>query len=505
MSSEQGYRSLDGFGNNVENPYWGAANTPLRRVTRVAYGDGLSSPAGANRPNPRDISNLVLDQSKSVVNPFGASDYLWIWGQWVDHDIGFTPARTNEYLDIQIPQGDAWFDPSHIGQVVIPFKRAVYTVGTDGIRQQINLQSSFIDASNVYGASEERANALRTLDGTGKLKTGPDGLLPFNLDRLSNDPNNNASFYLAGDERANEQPTLTAMHSLWLREHNRLAHQYYHEDPSQTGETIYQRARQMVIALNQAITFNEFLPVLLGSSGVSSYSGYNPNVDPSVVNIFSTACYRLGHSLVSPELLRLSADGTAITEGPLKLRDGFFSPSKLTEGGGMEPLLRGAAKQACQKLDARSGSELRNFLFGNPGQGGMDLGSLNIQRGRDHGLPSYNDAREDLGLARKQSFEEISSDLETVNRLKQAYSSVDDIDIWVGGLSENNYHNSMVGELFFVVVKAQFEILRDGDRFWYQNVFSGADLTEIDNTLLSDVIRRNTLIGSELQNDVFKV
>jgi len=497
------YRSVDGSGNNLSNPHYGQANTPLRRLLRIGYADGMSAPAGPSRPSARDISNKVINQSNPTTNRKGASDFFWLWGQFVDHDIDLTPeADPSEPFYIQIPKGDPYFDPAHTGKAIIPLNRSIYEIGT-GPRQQINIQSSFIDATNVYGADQERAFALRTLDGTGKLKTGPNGLLPFNHPGLPNAGGNSSDLYLAGDVRANENVLLTAMHSLWVREHNRIAHELFVSCAEIGGEEIYQRARQEVVALNQVITFKEFLPLLLGSR-ISDYSGYNPNVDASVTNVFSTAAYRLGHSLVSSQLQRLDSSLNSIDEGPLLLRDAFFSPQHLTVGGGIEPLLRGAARQTCEALDAMTVSELRNFLFGNPGQGGMDLASLNIQRGRDHGLPSYNDAREDLGLKRK-TFEEISTNLTLVARLKDAYQSADDIDIWVGGLAEDRYLDSMLGELFYTICKIQFENTRDGDRFWYQNVFDGPKLLELEQTKLSDVIRRNTVISDEIQDYVMLV
>ena len=86
--------------------------------------------------------------------------------------------------------------------------------------------TAFIDASNVYGSGEERAYALRTLDGTGKLKTTISevgDLLPYNTPGLANAPAATPNFFLAGHVRANEQIALTAMHTLFVREHNHWA------------------------------------------------------------------------------------------------------------------------------------------------------------------------------------------------------------------------------------------------------------------------------------------
>ena len=64
---------------------------------------------------------------------------------------------------------------------------------------------------------------------------------------------------------------------------------------------------------------------------------------------------------------------------------------------------------------------------------------------------------------------------------------------------------AMLGELILAVMKDQFERLRDGDRFWYQRVFRGQELEDLERTRLSDIIRRNTTIGTEISLDVFRV
>lgn len=504
MNSET--RSLNGYGNNKTNPTWGMAETQLLRLAPSAYADGISKLSGSERPNPRCISNIVLSQEKSVPNYKGASDYLWVWGQFIDHDIGITElADPEEPLPIIVPKGDPYFDVAHTGNQTIAFSRSAYDTNTtnpDAPREQINFQTSFLDASNVYGSSEERIENIRRNDGTGRLKTNHGGLLPYNNVGISNAPDNSSQYYLAGDIRANEQLLLLAIHTLWVREHNRLAHQFWINNPNWTDEQIFQETRKYVIAYNQSITYNEYLPLLLGDA-VTSYNGYDTNTNPQIFNEFSAACYRLGHSQVSSVLLRLRSDLLPISEGHIRLRDAFFSPELLTIGGGIEPLLRGAAYQICQETDVRTVDELRNFLFGVPGQGGLDLAALNIQRGRDHGLPSYNKVREILGLTPKDSFEEVSSNEETVRRLKEAYSDLKNLDLWVGALAEDIVDGALVGELIQTICWKQFENIRNGDRFWYQKMFSGSELTEIENTKLSDIIRRNTIINNEIPDNVF--
>lgn len=504
------HRNIDGTGNHTTYYTLGAADTPLRRVLSDEYGDQISMMSGADRPSPREISNFICAQDAPTPNPLGASDLLWQWGQFLDHDIDLTETQEPfEPAHIRPETGDPFFDPDNTGLSQITFHRSMFAHGT-GIdaqypRQQLNLITHFIDASHVYGSDPVRAAALRTLDGTGKLKVSPGNLLPFNTEGLINAGGTGSDLFLAGDIRANEQVGLTAMHTLFVREHNRLAEEIAASDPSLSGDEIYEQARAFVGGLMQGITYNEFLPALLGPDALAPYTGYRNTVSPTIMNAFSTAAFRFGHSAVSDTLLRLDAAGQAIPFGHLPLKDAFFAPHRLTTEGGIEPILRGLAAQQMSAIDTKIVDGLRNFLFGPPTDGGLDLVSLNIQRGRDHGLPDYAYARFARGLGRMGSFSEISSDPVVQSLLAAQYGNVNNIDMWVGGISEDPVNGGHLGELFFNIIKTQFEALRDGDRYWYEWSMSIEDIVEIDNTTLADVIRRNTTIDTEIDDDVFHV
>lgn len=501
------FRSIDGMGNNVRNPRRGSKGVPLLRLTPVSYADGIDSPGGENRLSARAISNACAAQDGDMENDRGASDVLWQWGQFLDHDIDLTHSEDPpEPFDISVPVGDVFFDPQNTGTQVIALNRSDHQEDVRGVRQQVNSITAFIDASNVYGSDDERAAALRTLDGTGRLKTSPGDLLPFNTAGLDNAPSAAApNFFLAGDDRANEQAGLTAFHTLFVREHNYWVQQLALANPGFSGEDLYQMARVIVAAEIQAITYREFLPLLLGEDALPPYRGYRPEIDPGIANCFSTAAFRLGHSMLSTTLLRLDRNGNESPFGHLPLANAFFNPSILTDEGGIEPLLRGLANQACQEIDNFVIDGVRNFLFGPPGAGGFDLASLNIQRGRDHGLASYNDAREAFGLRRADDFDDVNRNSEVQANLSEVYDSVDDIDLWVGGLAERHVRGAMVGPTYHAILVDQFRRLRDGDRFWYENYLEPAFQNFIEAQSLSRIIRRNTTIGNELQDDVFRV
>ena len=201
------FRSIDGSGNNLANPDWGQANSPLLRATGQAYNDGSSEPRGGNPSgivSARSVSNAVSAQTGDVLDPDGVSDMLWLWGQFVDHDIDLTGgAEPAESFNIPVPTGDPFFDPFSTGTQEIALSRSTFQ-NVAGIREQVNQITSYIDASNVYGSETARANALRAMDGTGRLLVGADNLLPLNTGGFPNAPDNSAFFFFAGDVRANE-------------------------------------------------------------------------------------------------------------------------------------------------------------------------------------------------------------------------------------------------------------------------------------------------------------
>ncbi len=358
-----------------------------------------------------------------------------------------------------------------------------------------------MDGSVVYGSDESRAAALRTLAGDGKLKTSAGDLLPLNnaaffpggmLENENSGQHDPGDLFVAGDVRANDNVQLVALQTLLVREHNRKADELAAIDPLLTGDEIYELARRWVGGLLQHITYNEFLPVLLGEGAVPAYPGYDDSIDPQINGLFSGAAFRIGHSAATEEVPRLDESGMTLAGGPLTLREAFFNPDPINDDG-IEPYLRGMSSQQSEEVDAKLIDAMRNFLFGPPGSGGLDLISLNIQRGRDLGLPSYNQARTDVGLAPAVNFTDISSSVDVQNGLASIYASVDDVDVIVGGLAEDHVAGAMVGELFHTILLDQFVRMRDGDRFWYENnQFTPADLDEIRATTFNDVILRNT-------------
>jgi len=111
-----GFRRFDGRDNNLGQPDMGSAHVHLSRWIAADYADGLSAPAGVQRPLVREVSNIVADQEGDLPNPMGVSDFLWQWGQFLDHDIDLTDGMDPpESWPIVVSAGDAWFNPSGTG------------------------------------------------------------------------------------------------------------------------------------------------------------------------------------------------------------------------------------------------------------------------------------------------------------------------------------------------------------------------------------------------------
>ncbi|MFG0255470.1 MAG: peroxidase family protein, partial [Rhodopirellula sp. JB053] len=352
------FRSIDGSGNNLENTELGTAGRQLTRVADSDYADGISEPAGEDRPSAREISN-VLSTDEELISDRDLSAFVYVWGQFIDHDISRTPSG-GESFDIEVPVGDEYFDPFATGTETISFTRSAYDseTGTDTAREQINAITTWIDGSVIYGSDDETATALRTLSG-GLLKTSEGDLLPYNNEETfpdgTLDMDNDAGIvpdeelFAAGDVRANENIELTAIQTLFVREHNRLAEEISAADPTLTDEEIYQQARAIVVAELQAITYNEWLPAVLGEDALSDYEGYDSTVDPTIANEFSTAAFRFGHSLLGDDVEFLDNEGNEIGE-EIPPSQAFSNPEAVSENG-IDSIIKYLASDPSSELD----------------------------------------------------------------------------------------------------------------------------------------------------------
>jgi hypothetical protein len=601
-------RTLDGSGNNLRHPEWGRAGTLYLRVAQTNYADGIS--IMVTGPSVRYVSNRVFnDAGQNIFSKNGVTQWGWVWGQFLDHDFGLRDERPAENAAIGFDRADPLEEfANDLGAIDFARTPAAPGTGVNTPRQQVNTLSSYIDASNVYGVDPQRLEWLRVgpVDGDmsnngARLMLTADDFLPSVDARgdsstapamdlmgpLVGTPNRAV---VAGDVRANENIALTSLHTLFAREHNRIVASL---PSSLSAEERFQIARRVVGAEIQYITFTQFLPAL--GVRLDAYHGYDSTVNPGLSNEFAVVGYR-AHSMIHGEFdttvpagtysdAQLAAfaaqqvvvepDGDQVTL-EIPLAAAFGTPDLLKDLG-LGPVFQSLSQRQYEN-DEQIDNALRSVLFQipKPGipdptvcgapvvnpdcfSGVSDLGAIDIARGRDHGMPTYNDLRRAYGLAPKTSFVDVTGETtqrfpvdplinaqDPINdpnildfvelrdasgnivapdseeaeeevvvgtrrttlaaRLKAVYGTVDRLDAFVGMVSERHVKHTEFGELQLAIWTKQFTALRDGDRFFYRNDpvlrFIGHEFGIDYRRTLAELVELNT--GVTLQRDVFK-
>ncbi|XP_048087442.1 eosinophil peroxidase-like isoform X1 [Alosa alosa] len=558
------YRTATSVCNNRNFPRRGSAATPFARWLPAEYQDGISLPQGwdpkdrrngAQLPLVRLVSNRILrTRNQDVVSDSLYTHLITIFGQWTDHDLTFTPhspsirsfnggincdescERTEPCFPIDVPRNDPRF--GRRSDECIPFFRSAPACGTGDnghifgdatVREQLNTLTAFLDVGQVYGSDEKLAGDLRNLTANSGLLEVNDEftdngreLLPFsrvkdlcrNRKAITGDRKaKEVPCFLAGDERVDENIGLASMHTMMMREHNRLARALARLNPHWSGETIFQEARKIMGGYFQVITFRDYLlhiigPDILNGPQLGQYPGYDENVDPSIANVFATAAYRFAHLAIQPFMFRLNETYEEHPQWPSVLfHNNFFTPWRLVFEGGIDPVIRGlVGRQAkLNTQDTMMHDELRERLFEFLGHVALDLAALNMQRGRDHGLPGYNSWRGFCGLSQPSTLDELAvvmNNAELASDLLDLYGTVDNIDVWLGGVAEPFVDGGRVGPLFACIIARQFQKIRQGDRLWWENdgVFTEAQRKSLRNATLSRVICDNTGITDVPEN-----
>ncbi|HST17266.1 MAG TPA: peroxidase family protein [Gaiellaceae bacterium] len=586
-------RTLDGSDNNRDHSTWGEADTQYARSAPTNYPDGVGAIEGG--PSPRKISNMIFnDLGQNIFSENGISQWGWAWGQFIDHDMDLRDETPGESAPMPFDPNDPFerFD-NQVGQMDFSRTPAAPGTGTSrsNPRQQVNTISSYIDASQVYGATQDRLSWLTAPNGYDLLL--PNGYLPTvgargnagaapPMDLMGPLAGNSSQARVAGDVRANENLALTSLQTLFAREHNRIADALPKSLPPSAR---FEIARRVVGAEIQRITYSEFLPTL--GVRLDSYHGYDPRVNSSITNEFATVAFR-AHSMVHGEfeptvqagtysaaqLDTFRKSGIGVETNPtgsitlvIPLGLTFGNPA-LLEQIGLGPALESLGEREYRN-DEQIDDSLRSTLFEVPKPGipdpsvcgepsvnpdcfsdVADLGADDIERGRDHGMPTYNGLRRTYGLPQARSFTDITGEstdslpkgmtcsnpailaftslkdgegnpvaigdadnavegtrASTIAaRLRCLYGSVDKVDAFVGMVSEPHVRGTEFGPLQLAIWKSQFTALRDGDRFFYQ----GDDALRLvekrynidDDHTLSELVALDT--GQHLPDNVFK-
>ncbi|XP_055345760.1 peroxidase-like [Paramacrobiotus metropolitanus] len=549
------YRSHSGLCNNLAQPHWGNATQAYIRMSPRTYMDGADDPRMFSLvhdekggrpialPNPRALS-VALSQTPPVEHPT-ANAVLSFFGQFVAHDLALTPTfqinnkqpdccilnaecAVPECLQFSVPHFDPFYSRFNITchqfarTLASKFKRC-----KTGIREQFSMVSHWLDLSPLYGLHEERSDQLRVFE-SGLLRfrdveTGiendpstaihkqilpslPDGMpsscRPLDLHRTC---------FFAGDDRVNQQPPLLTIHTILVRYHNAIASFLANYLPSWSDELIYQEARKFVVAVYQVVIYKEFLPAILGELRSSEgrehplqllqdgfFSGYDETSDPHVLNEFTTAAFRL-HTLLGPNVPRLLFVTGDPEETSTTLSSQFNNQTLLYEDGSADSILSGMLEESSMVFDGHHSEEIRGRLFRGDLPFGLDLFAIDIQRGRDHGIGTYNDLREACGFGRASEFAELEDMIPepSVALLHKLYMSVDDIDLMVGGVLETpTSPDSDVGPTFACIITMEFHNRRVSDRYWHENPdqFTSDQLDQLRQVTMAEIICQTTAL-----------
>ncbi|KAL3078983.1 hypothetical protein niasHS_014765 [Heterodera schachtii] len=496
------YRTFDGSCNELQNSLKGASYMPYARLLPANFEDGIARMVGTSKkmPNPRAVTHLLLSSSFSILTRFNG--LLMQFGQFLSHDITKNTVPnlncncavfiSEECVSMPVPSHDTRLkkklkDSSLAG--CIPFKRSGVLCGTGAgrtgpgrtPRTPMNMNSAWVDASQIYGSDPKSALSLRAgaLLRTLSLRMPPFSAVP------PLEPTDKEKL-LVGDNRNNLFVGLATLHTLFVRYHNMVATKLFQLNKHWDPERVYQETRKIIGATMQVIAYQEFLPSLLGgrlSRHIPPYSGHHPNQEPAVAIEFSGAAYRL-HGLIQE--FYVLADRNFRKIGDVKFVANAGNVDLLLSRG-TDQLIRGMmmiASKEPQRLTPGVTDELFDV---------SDMGSLNIQRGRDQGIRPYNDYRQICGMARLKSFQDWpeAKGVEAKKRVAILYNGkVDDIDLYVGGLMEEPVDGSLLGPTFSCIIGEQFRRTRDADRFFYLNplMYSPDQIASLRQITFSSVI-----------------
>jgi hypothetical protein len=468
-------------------------------------------------PKPKFISDSICDESidYSDLAPHDpVTNLYWVHGQFLVHT--FALALNND-------QEDRIFKdlPDFVG-----IHPSIETLDANGHRQQVNHVSPYMDMSVIYGSTEEVAHHLRANDGSGKLKmvSSPyhDGLL-LKLDSETQQ-------YKSGDIRVNENVLLAAYHTLWNREHNWWCDRLKHEHHDWSGDKIYHTARHIVAGELQAITYREWLPILIGTKDLFGRKAcYDPKCYVTVRNEVATAFLRIGHTLVTDTIEARDIDHyfcPVIENRTLTLLEAFEQTSV---GGSLwkydiDTYILGGIKQQAEQLDPKVNNDLRGNIF--------DLAAMNLARGRNHELPSYQKMYEAVKKEPFSNINQLTDSFYVKQRLIHVYGKheyydqgyrdyhvnhhyqqedgrcdyFEPIDLWIAAISEKKLPGALMGEIGARAIMEQFDNMRNCDPYFYLwDPVVEHYLDEIHNTRLSKIIIRNTKIpNSVVKPNAFK-
>ncbi|NXJ82003.1 DUOX2 oxidase, partial [Trogon melanurus] len=525
----------DGWYNNLLHHSRGSVGARLLRLLPANYADGVyQALQEPHVPNARQLSNVVAEGPSGLPSRRNTTVLAVFFGFHVLLDIlGMEkPGCPAEFLNIHIPARDFVFDPAGTGDVVLPFQRIHWATETgqspNSPRAQTNEVTSWLDGSSIYGPSHSWSDALRSFSG-GQLASGPSGDLPRETDGRvpmwkALDPSTGRGgpqgIYDLGSAWGNENPFVQAESIAWFRYHNHLAAALARAHPTWSDEDLFQHARKRVIATFQSIVLYEWLPTLLGRD-IPEYKGYQQHLDPSLSPEFVASAGQFLATMLPPGVYKRDptcqfhqVPGPSGSFPAVRLCNSYWSREEspalsispqLLQAEDVDSLLLGMSSQIAEREDNIVVEDLQDYWYGPLKYSRTDYVASWLQRGRDLGLPTYNQVRERFGLEPLQNWSDLGPHLErqVLEKVAALYANnTARLELLPGGMLEAD------SSLFSAIILDQFVRLRDGDRFWFENtkngLFTAEEASEIRNTTFHDILAAVTYANlTGLQPHVF--
>lgn len=511
------------------------------RLLPANYADGVGEPwLEPELPNPRSISNVAMKGNSGLPSTENRTVLFVIFGYHVVADVVDTtkPGCPIDFLNIRIPKDDSHFNAGKSKKEYIDYERSQWHTKTgwspNNPREQVNQETSWLDGSSIYGSSHSRCDALRSFahgqfasraKGSNPAQSLPAESNVGNLMWSAPDPSTGDhsinGLCVLGNDRGNENLFIMAEGVIWFRYHNYLASQFENESLGLTDEELFQKARKWVIATFQKIAFYDWLPAFLGHD-VPPYDRYQSFVDSGVSHEFQVAAMSSLATMFPPGVYMrnrtcnfrdiVNKDGTN-TSKALRVCNSYWNRQNqnVEKPEDIDDLIFGMASQIAEKEDNIVVEDLRDYMYGTLRISRSDFIATSIQQSRDHGLATYNTAREAFRLAPTKNWTDINPELsinnmELFQQLAQLYKNdTSKLELLPGGMLENN---GTFGKLFTTIILEQFERLRNGDRFWFENtqngLFTEEEINIIRNRTFHDVIVAVTDAEEEdIQKNVF--
>ncbi|MGO9383186.1 MAG: peroxidase family protein [Mycobacterium sp.] len=526
------FRTADGSWNNLDDPKEGAAGTRFLRNVELA----ATRPETGKRlltPNPREVSLKLLtrpddDDGRPEMAPVLFLNLLAAsWIQFMNHDwVNHGEVQPDAFIRVPLPPGDPAIDRYLQSDMVISMTQPDPTRGAHepAATSSINEVTHWWDGSQIYGSDQATQNRLRSRK-FGKMRLNTDGTLPVDRSTRVEDAGFMRNWWVG----------LTMLHTLFVREHNAICDMLHEAYPDWDDKRLFNVARLINAAVMAKIHSIEWTPAILPNRALetglnSNWYGLltylqrkgkarrtlsevnlrNPELGGIVGNPISrhhsafglseefVEVYRL-HSLL-PETLQLRLRGQkGIAEEVSLPATRQHGSVVITTGYAMSDLFYSFGNQHPGALVLNNFPRFMQELSV-PGNPFFDMGTVDIVRARERGVPRYNEFRRQLGLNPIKSFDDLTDNPEFLEKLKAVYGGgkkgVEDLDLLIGTLAEaERPTNFGFGETVFQIFIVSASRRLQADRFYTdcynEGVYTPEGLRWIDQTDLKTVLVRH--------------